>query len=79
QGSSVARTALADATAELEAATKGDPESVEAQIAKTQLDTAAREYDEAKAALDTAQTKLTAATAAYESAKAAKQAVQKLA
>ncbi|MBS5749591.1 MAG: hypothetical protein KHW47_08670, partial [Actinotignum schaalii] len=79
QGSSVARTALADATAELEAATKGDPESLEAQIAKTQLETAAREYDEAKAALDTAQTKLTAATAAYESAKAAKQAVQKLA
>ncbi|MDY5128017.1 CAP domain-containing protein [Actinotignum sp. GS-2025f] len=78
-GSSPARTNLADATAELEAATQGTTESVEAQVAKAKLETATREYEAAKAALDAGQAKLTAATETYESAKSAKQAVQKLA
>ncbi|MGY6604673.1 CAP domain-containing protein [Actinotignum sanguinis] len=79
RGSSVARADLADATADLEAATRGTTESFEAQVAATKLETATREYEEAKAALESAQTKLAAATQAYETAKAAKANVQKLA
>ncbi|MFE1523243.1 CAP domain-containing protein [Schaalia turicensis] len=78
-GSRAARASLADATAELETATRGTADSLEAQIAQTQLDKATREYEAAKAALDTARAKVHTATQAYETAKAAKANVQKLA